>query len=176
MTKSELNDLMKKVSSGDEDAFAIFYQSAYKSVFGFLYSYVNDRTASEDLLQDTFIKVKEKAYTYKEGTNAFAWVLQIAKNTAIDYLRKENRIKKEELNETVVGTLAKPERDFYIHDAINKYLEDGERQIFILHAVYGYKNKEIAQILTMPLGTVLWKYNRAVKTLKEKLKEDGYEN
>ena len=63
----------------------------------------------------------------------------------------------------------------YLHNLINRVLSENDREIFILHALYGYKNKEIAKFLNMPLGTVLWKYNRAIKVLKEKIKEEKNE-
>ena len=174
MDKHELNALMLQVQNQDEVAFEKLYNACYKGVFSFIYSYVKNYHTAEDLLQDTFIKVKQKADSYVPGSNVSAWILQIAKTTSLDYLRKESN-KEEELNEAIASSEAE-ENDFYLHDLLNKVLEDTDRQIVLLHLVYGYKNREIAKILDIPIGTVLWRFNKSMKLLKEKVKEDHYED
>ena len=57
-----------------------------------------------------------------------------------------------------------------------KVLGDQERQILILHAVTGLKHREIAEMLGMPLATVLSKYARSLKKLKKALEEDNFPN
>ena len=57
-----------------------------------------------------------------------------------------------------------------------KVLGDQERQILILHAVTGLKHREIAEMLGMPLATVLSKYARSLKKLKKALEEDSFPN
>ena len=52
-------------------------------------------------------------------------------------------------------------------------LSDDERQIVVLHAVSGYKHKDIADLMELPLPTVLSKYNRALKKLKERITKGG---
>ena len=175
MNKRELNKLMILVQNGDENAFAILFENLKKGVFSFLYTYVQNYHTAEDLVQDTFIKVKLKANLYQKGTNVSAWILQIAKNTALDYLKKENKNKTVEIDEKIIGQDIGIDNKLDLHNILNSSLKEEERQIVLLHLVYGYKNKEIAKILDVPIGTILWKYNTAIKKLKEKLKEAGYE-
>jgi RNA polymerase sigma factor (sigma-70 family) len=172
VNKSELNKLMLKVQTGDEVDFELLYNETYKGVFSFIYSYTKNYHTSEDLLQDTYIKIRLNAQQYRKDTNVLAWILQIAKNVSLDYLRKQSKQQTCELNEEIVSSQEDITKSLYVHDLLNKYLEDDSRQIVLLHLEYGYKNREIAQILEIPLGTVLWKYNLAMKILKEKLKED----
>ena len=54
-----------------------------------------------------------------------------------------------------------------------KDLSDEERQIVVMHAVSGLKHREIADLLRIPLGTVLSKYRRAIKKLRTRLEQDG---
>lgn len=175
MNKRELNNLMILVQNGDEDAFANLFESLKKGVFSFLYTYVQNYHTAEDLVQETFIKVKYKAYLYQKGTNVSAWILQIAKHTALDYLRKEKKNQTVEIDENIIGKDSGVDHKLDLHKILNSCLKDEERQIVLLHLVYGYKNKEIAKILDIPMGTILWKYNIALKKLKENLKEAGYE-
>lgn len=175
MNKREINNLMQAVENGDEVAFVQLYKTTYKGVFSFIFSYTNNYHTTEDLLQDTYIKVKTKAQSYKLGTNASAWILQIAKNTTLDFLRKEKHNSGKELKEEIIKDNSSFDGSFELHEILNNSLNDGDRQIVLLHLIYGYKNREIAKILDIPIGTVLWRYNKALKILKEKLKEAGYE-
>lgn len=176
MTNKELNALMRKIQKGNPLAFDELYNQTYKGVFSFIYSMLNNFQNTEDVLQETFIKVKLNANSYTLGTNVISWILQIAKNTAINYVKKESRHNYVNIEEIPVASSKKEynlDERFYLHNLLNKVLSQEDRQIFILHTLYGYKNKEIAQFTNLPLGTVLWKYNRAVKVLKQKIKEDS---
>ena len=175
MNKREINNLMQAVQNGDEVAFVQLYKKTYKGVFSFIFSYTNNYHTTEDLLQDTYIKVKTKAQLYKVGTNAVAWILQIAKNTTLDYLKKEKHNSGEELKEEIIKDNNSFDGNFELHEILNNSLNESDRQIVLLHLIYGYKNREIAKILDIPIGTILWRYNKALKILKEKLKEAGYE-
>jgi RNA polymerase sigma-70 factor (ECF subfamily) len=96
--------------------------------------------------------------------------MQIAKNTALDYLRKN---KKEYLYD--------PQEQSYIHQSLKtdpvtygvsdlvESLDEDEKQIVLLRAVAEYKFKDIAKMVDKPLGTVLWIYNKAIKTLKKEV-------
>lgn len=172
MDKKELDKLMIKIQDGDEESFAIFYRETYKGLFSFIYSYVADWHSSEDLMQETYIKVKLNADKYLIGTNVTAWMFQIAKNLCLDFLKKQNNRKVENIDDVVVEKHFEPENKLLVHDMLNKYLKETDRQIVLLHILFGYKNREIAQILGIPLGTVLWRYNNAIKMLKKKIKED----
>ena len=174
MDKRTLNGLMALVRRGDENAFADLFEGAKKGVFSFIYSYVKNYHTAEDLVQETFIKVRQKTDLYQDGTNASAWILQIAKNTALDFLRKDGKNKSVELDENTSFNSPDENVRLDLHDIINAVLNGEERQVVLLHLIGGYKNREIAEILNIPLGTALWKYNVAIKKLKEKLKEVGY--
>ena len=72
----------------------------------------------------------------------------------------------------------KAENDMSVEDSMIikeclTVLNDDERQIVVLHAVSGYKHKDIADFMEMPLPTVLSKYNRALKKLKERITKGG---
>ncbi|MFO7968568.1 MAG: RNA polymerase sigma factor [Bacillota bacterium] len=155
----------------DNEAFEIVYNHTKKGVFSIIISLVRNKTITEDLMQDTYIKMIKKIKQYKRGRNFNAWLMQIAKNTALDYLRKS---KKE--------TLYDPQEQAYIHESLKteaktydvldlvKPLNETEKQIVLLRAVAEYKFKDIARIVDKPIGTVLWLYNKAIKQLKHEVK------
>ena len=60
-----------------------------------------------------------------------------------------------------------------LETAVNK-LDENERTILLLHAVAGLKNREIADLLDMPINTVLSKYNRTIRKMQKYLEEEGF--
>ncbi len=166
MYERRLDNLMKEVTQGSERAFEELYEDMKRGVFALAYSYLRNYEDAEDVLQQTFLTVKRKAYLYRVGTNARAWIFQIAKNAALDELRKrkqrkEGELLREEGVETPVVFL----------DELTARLSEEEREIVIMHAVWGYKHKEIAEEKGLPLGTVTWKYNEAIKKLRKEQEE-----
>jgi len=160
-------DYIDLLINKDDEAFRVIYENTKKGVFSMIVSIVKNKAATEDLMQDTYIKMIEKINQYKRGRNFYAWLLQIAKNTALDYYRKYK-------NEVIYD----PQEQSYYHDSLKtdektysvldlvKPLNDLEKQIVLLRAVDQMKFKDIAQIVDKPLGTVLWIYNKAIKSLK----------
>ena len=106
-----------------------------------------------------------------------AWILTITRNLCLQVLRKDGAttdLPQEEW-EAFLGTsdgVSVEER--VLLESCLKLLSAEERQVLMLHAVAGYKHREIARQLDMPLATVLSKYHRAVKKLKTHMgKESG---
>ena len=172
MDKKELDLSLQKVAKGDDSAFEKLYAETRKGIFAFLYGFCKNYHTAEDLTQTVYLKVKVNVSKYKAGTDARAWLFQVAKYTALNELKK---IKREVVasDEDTKGFESKSYemKDSPVFDAINSVLDDNERQIVILHILWGFKHREIADMLSMALGTVLWKYNAAIKKLQNKLKE-----
>lgn len=173
MNKQEINGLMLKIAGGDNAAFEQLYNKTKRGVFAFAYSYLRNYADAEDILQETFITVKQKAYMYSAGTNAGAWLFQIVKNLCIDELRKQKlrREKNEQFNAVPNAEPDLSELDFLI-----SCLNDNEKEIVILHVLWGYKHREIAKLKNLPLGTVTWQYNAAIKKLRVHNQKIGKED
>ena len=172
MNKKELDLLMRKIAVGDDNAFALLYEKTKRGVFAFVYSYLQNYADTEDVMQETFIAVKQKAKLYKPNTDARAWILQIAKNLSLDELRKrKQRIEKAE---TIHNEPYEEPRIPFL-DELTKTLSDKEREIVLLHAVWNYKHKEIADMKELPLGTVTWIYKTALAKLKKELEKENEE-
>jgi RNA polymerase sigma-70 factor (ECF subfamily) len=99
-----------------------------------------------------------------------AWILTIAKNLCLKQLRSSSRM--EALPEQWQNSPESAEmtaEDKVVLRQCMEALSDTERQILVLHAVSGFKHREIAACLELPLPTVLSKYHRAIKKMKAKL-------
>jgi len=164
------DDYIDRLIKKDNEAFRIIYEQTKKGVFSIIISLVKNRTITEDLMQDTYIKMIQKIRQYQKGRNFNAWLMQIAKNTALDYLRKHQR-----------ETIYDPQEQAYIHEPLKteaktydvldivEPLDEIEKQIVLLRAVADMKFKDIAQLVDKPLGTVLWIYHKSINTLKKEV-------
>lgn len=166
-----LDDELQKIAAGDLSAFDALYEKTKGMVFYIALSVLRDHSLAEDVMQTSYLKVLRYASKYKAGTNAAAWIGRIAKNEALDLKRKRKR---EHLvdtgeNEALFGTYDIGEGGHLI-DLARKVLKEGEFAVVMLVAE-GYKRKEIAAMLSLPLPTVTWKYHNAIKKLRHELRE-----
>jgi len=179
MTKQELDSLMLALQKGDEQAFEKIYKETSKGLFAFLLNYCKDYQLAEDMMQNSYIKLRTTISMYKAGSNAFAWLYTIAKNTTINEI---NRRKKEmpidmENGSEVFGSYTYEYEDTPVMRLMVKVLNEFEQQVVTLHVVSGFKHREIAEMIDKPLGTVLWAYNNAIAKLKKAMEKnrDDYE-
>lgn len=173
--KKELKNLDKVIEDlkqGDEAAFDIIYDNFKDLVFYIIISILKDRSTSEEVMQDTFLRMYNNIHRYESSTNFKAWLLKIAKNLAInEYHRKKIDIAYDDnlVNEINVEN----NQAFELIKTLEIYLEKDELEVVILYIVYNMKHREIADFLEKPLGTVLWLYNKGIKKLKQNYRERG---
>jgi RNA polymerase sigma-70 factor (ECF subfamily) len=130
-------------------------------------------------MQDTYIKMLKNINSYQKGRNFNAWLLQIAKNIAIDYYRKNHLVTAFDpmadsyiFDESAIDT--KPKNPYEVEELI-KPLDSVERQVVLLRVVSDAKFKDIAKTVKKPLGTVLWIYNKALRKMKDFMEGGNYD-
>ncbi len=86
--------LVNNYIAGNEDALAILIKRHQSKIFGFIYSKVGDRDLSDDIFQDTFIKVIRtlKSNSYNEEGKFLPWVMRIAHNLIVDHFRRNKKM------------------------------------------------------------------------------------
>lgn len=96
MDKNVVQDslLVKDYINGNEAAIAVLIKRHQQKLYSFIYSKIQDRDSTEDIFQDTFIKVIKtlKRGHYNEEGKFLPWVMRIAHNLIIDYFRKNSRM------------------------------------------------------------------------------------
>lgn len=169
-----IEECIKNIADGNTNSLADLYNITKTSVYGFSLSILKNPHDAEDVLQDVYVKIYENAYTYKSRGKPLAWILTITKNLSYMKIRgQKEEVDISELQEVLTNNSNIINEDKELLLAAFKVLTDEERNILILHANNGFKHREIAKILELPLSTVLSKYNRAIKKIKENLsKED----
>ena len=174
MKKTEIDLLLQKIAGGDNDAFARLYERTSRGVFSFLYTYLKNYEDTQDAMQTVYLKVKTGISSYRFGTNGRAWLLQIAKNHALNELEKRKRVQPlDEVNEGELAVHNDGVNESGVMQTMQRVLSEEERRIVTLHVLWGYKHREIAEIIDSPTGTVTSKYKRAVEKLKRAIKEES---
>jgi RNA polymerase sigma-70 factor (ECF subfamily) len=169
-----LIDLAKK---GDKKAFDLLYEIYFVPVFRYVFSRTNSETEAEDLVQEIFLNVYrniDKIQNQKDSP--LAYFFKVARNLIIDYWRKKKEIlidKEEKLASNqdfdLFETLEKKERIDLIKKLIKELNED--QQEVVIHKFFnGMSNREIAKLLGKTEEAVRQLQSRALKNLREKLK------
>lgn len=168
----DLDKLLVEISQGSTSALEQLYIGTKSSVYGFALSILKNSHQAEDVLQDTYIKIMSAAHLYTPGSKPMAWIMTIAKNLALMRIREGNRFS--DMPDYYEPSTDSHEAHFENKSVLNaalSVLSSEESSIVVMHSVSGMKHREIAEVLGLPLSTVLSKYNRAIKKLKNELKE-----
>lgn len=164
--------LLQKIKSGDKLAFEQLYDKYSSAINGILFKILNDEEQASDVLQDAFVKVWTNINDYNSSKGSFfTWILNIARNRAIDLLRKKSSTS--EIRNTVSNVnfnLENHQTTFSV-DAIgvNEMILQLKPELqIIIHLTYfkGYTQEEIAEELKIPLGTVKTRVRTAMQELK----------
>lgn len=173
MTNSEyLDKLIKQISENNKEAFEQLYNETKTAVYAYALSVLKNSADAEDVLHDTFLSIHTSAASYKSIGKPMAWIMTVTKNLCMQKFRDAKKRVNEEYSEPFLSDSPElsVENKAIITDLLNK-LSDEEREILVLHAVSGFKHREIAEFTDLPLSTVLSKYNRTVKKCKKILEE-----
>lgn len=169
-------DLERRVADylqGDKEAFDYIYDATHKIVYFNILYIVKSKMTAEDLLHDTYIRAIQNLASYQQGTNFTAWVVRIGKNLALNYIQRYKRETLTDFSEQSYRFGTTETELPYIFDVARKVLSEEEYQIVMMCQVAGYKRREVAAMLDMPIATITWKNNHALKKLQKHLQEVG---
>jgi RNA polymerase sigma-70 factor (ECF subfamily) len=166
--------LIQRILAQDESAFETLYHATKYAVYSIIYAIVKDKDDTEDLMQDTYLKMVKALPSYDGSSQFTTWLLTIAKRTAIDHYRKERRIVHLKDIDTAIIPDLQANRSEHQMEAEHylKVLSDEERQIVLLKIVDRMTHKEIARLFDKPAGTIAWLYHQAMQKIKKAAKEE----
>ena len=168
----------------DEKEFSLLVSRYLKPVHSFLFRYAGSREEAEDLTQETFARVWKNLKKYDPGKSFKTWIFAIAKNAAVDFLKKKksiplSRFEDEEGNNPVLDSLADPEplpEELFsrreLGDILSLAMEKipaEYRMVLFLHYNDHFTFREIAESLEEPLNTVKSRHRWALFMLKDLL-------
>lgn len=170
--------LVERYLAGDTEAMGEIYDRHGSDVYRYLVSMIGDHDA-EDVLQETFIKAGDKLGDYADAGNLRGWIFTIARNAALDRIRKRKRHGERPLPEddAVMAPADGPrpeaaaeagETAERIREALET-LNPAQKEVFVLREEAGMSFKEISEMLDIPLNTALSHMHRAVGALRKTL-------
>ena len=175
--------------AGNEDAFGILLQRHQEAIFKFIYNKVKDTELSNDLFQETFVKViqKLKLGAYQEEGKFLPWVLRIAHNLVIDHFRKVSkhrmiserhswsedynifhRIASEDLNYVQRTTVEEIADQLHV---LMAHLPDTQREIIYMRLFEERSFKEISESEGVSINTALGRMRYALLNLRKMIDE-----
>ena len=189
MNKHTQNDeeLMLRIAEGDEHAFEILVERHQTHVLNLIYRFLGDRTKSQDLAQEVFLRVWRAAGDYKPKAKFTTWLYRIAANLCLNELKSARRKKwlrffQADTDEQNSGEndfsdsspspedlLLSKERTIEITNALQS-LPENQRMALILKRYDDLSYEEIARVLNCSVSAVESLIVRAKKNLQEKLK------
>ncbi len=175
-------ELLRRIGGGDRDAFSQLYDRFSGVLFATAYRVLNNQEAAEDVLQDVFVQIWEKAALYDPTRGKpLTWAITLTRNKAIDRLRsvqRRNRLGDELEREaetfeqfddkSSVDAVESAEKSKLVRQAIGKLSKD-QREAIDLAFFSGLTQTEIAERLGEPLGTVKARIRRGMMKLKDLL-------
>lgn len=161
-------------ASQEEIRFATLYEKTRRLVFGVAFAVTCNVKDAEEITQDTFVAAWERLREIENSPSAKNYLAKIAKNKAINFVKKRRRESLVDFteHERLAGAYRVDEaaENSVVLAAAIKCLSEEEREI-VLSKNAGLKTKEIAKMLDLPRGTVSWKYSRAIEKLRAEIEE-----
>lgn len=168
MTDKEFEQCMSAMAAGDRDSLRYIYDAYLKLIYAVVYDTIGQREEAEDVTPEFFIKLYSIAGSYKQGNGHRRWIVTIARNMAVDRIRKIDR---EALVDEIPETAQGSSMEEYVVDRVSlkevmESLKPDEREIVDLKVAGGFTFREISELVGKPMGTVTWLYNNAIKRLR----------
>lgn len=167
-------ELIVALRSGNHQSFEKLYSRFAQVLYGTLVSWVNDSHTAENLLQDAFVKAWTNRESYDpEKGRLFTWLYNITRNVCIDYYRSKQYKKGKAalLSDDISLIINDTKKTSQTTDIIGvrkllDMLRQEEKQVVELMYFEGFTQKEIANLMGMPLGTVKTRMSMAIKNLR----------
>ena len=183
MIKKESTDaqLVSAYMKGNEQAISVLITRHKQKIYSFIYSKVFDRYVSEDIFQDTFIKVIKtlKRGAYNEEGKFIPWVMRISHNLVIDHFRKNNRMPKFENNSdfnifsvlhdgslNAEKTMIKEQVEGDLKKIIQE-LPDDQKEVLLMRIYKEMSFKDISEKTGVSINTALGRMRYALINLRK---------
>ena len=177
--------LVREYASGNEWALAQLIERHQSRIFSFIFSKVKDRDLSDDLFQETFIKVINtiRKDNYNEEGKFLPWVLRIAHNLVIDHFRKSNKVQfqRDQEEYSIFSRVEDPAMNIesqmiteQIEDDLHTLilrLPDDQQEIIRLRLYDDLSFKEIAELSGISINTALGRMRYAVINLRKMIQQ-----
>jgi len=173
--KAAALEQVRRAQTGDVDAFELLYREHSPRIYALcLRLKAGDKSDATELLQDVFIKAWRRLDTFRGDSAFVSWLHRLAVNTMLENARSDQRRTARVLSMEDTSRLAGAARSSGIESRLDMEtaiasLPKGARLAFVLHDIEGYQHQEIAEQLSVTVGTVKAQLHRARRLLRERL-------
>lgn len=172
------NSLMEQVRAGEVSQLGLLFERRHAALYNFFLRSCGDRAASEDLVQEVFLRILRYRHTFRGESKFSVWMYSIARNTFADHYRKRRRerplTEREEHyahpDPLALENLAEQDEHALLHQALAR-LTPEKREALVLSRFQELKYEEIAEMLGCPVGTIKARVHWALKDLRENFLE-----
>ena len=173
--------LVKKYVEGDESALTVLINKHQSKIFGFIYSKIADRDISNDIFQDTFIKVIRtlKSKSYNEEGKFLPWVMRIAHNLIIDHFRKNKKMPMFRETEdfsifsimsddslTIENKMIQKQVEIDLKKLIEELPAD-QKEVLVMRMYQDMSFKEISELTGVSINTALGRMRYALMNMRK---------
>jgi RNA polymerase sigma-70 factor, ECF subfamily len=173
--------LVSKYIAGDESALSLLIDRHQSKIFGFIYSKIGDRDTTDDVFQDTFIKVIKtlKSNNYNEEGKFLPWVMRIAHNLVIDHFRKSKKMPLfRETEEFSIFSIMSDQSLSMENQLITEQVEldlkrlidelpSDQREVVLMRMYQDLSFKEIAELTGVSINTALGRMRYALLNMRK---------
>jgi len=174
-SQTPLEVLLARTAEGDRSAFRSLYDRSSAKLFGVVLRILKDRQKSEDVLQDVFVKVWQKAGSYDPGQGRpITWMATIARNRAIDIIRatRPEKTIDEPGDEEEIFRLGGQDAEHVDLAELESLrfclgeMKDDDRNYVLLAYYEGFSREELAERFEAPVGTIKTRLRRGLLALR----------
>jgi RNA polymerase sigma factor (sigma-70 family) len=163
-------ELMLQVRDGAGETLGVLFDRYHAPLYNFYTKLTGDRTLSEDLVQEVFLRILRHRNTFRTGTPFRAWIYQIARNARIDHFRKsrpEVPFEPEMAPAAAPGDPAQQQQESeLLHRALMELPEE-KRELLVLCRFQELPYQEVARLVGCGVSTVKVRIHRALQELRE---------
>lgn len=166
MLKEKVARAIKQLKKGKTEYFDEIYDLTRASVYYVIRGILKDSYLVEDAMQETYVAFLNSIAKIDDEQNPLSYLLQIAKNKALDEARRKTRAAGANIDDVEIATSDVTVSDLPLLEHARQNLSDDEFRILELTTIYGYRRVEVAKMLGEPISTINWKYNKIIKKVK----------
>ena len=168
-------ELMLQVRDGELDQLGVLFERHHRTLYNFFLQLTRSVTASEDLVQEVFLRMLKYRHTYRGDSEFTIWMFRIARNARADYFRKKSRDSGSHdeaddslpSNEKNPGERLEAEQDVELIQSALAKIPEQDREVLLLSRYENITYKQIAELLDCQEGTIKARVHRALQKLKD---------
>ncbi len=167
----EVEHCMAQIQLRHQPSFSRLYDLTSSKLYGLVLKIVGNDATAADVLQESYLKIWQNAESYRPDiADAWAWICQLTRNSAIDSIRKQTR-QREDLEAELPEGISKDVQQMWPDEVdLGRCLgaiKNEQKNVIISSYIYGLSHHELAETFQLPLGTLKSWIRRGLQDLKQ---------